>query len=238
MRLANKFSSIGANRLHSLSTGGASLYTGSGTSSAIAYKSLSTSPFNFYNLDIGEPADNRVLIITTSGLLQNTYSPTCTVNGSGATRHARAIDSTSTGTSIFTLPLSTGSTANVTINNGSGNEYVCGIAIYAGYNINATPFHTATDISGTNTNGNVNVNSGGMVIASAWVINVNPASQNFTAGVTRDMQRGIDPPFTVWCVHSAGSYFPAISTETPRTVTHTASGESSHALAVASFDPL
>jgi hypothetical protein len=238
MRLANKFNSIGAGRLHSLSTSGASLYTGSGTSSAIAAKSLSTSPFNFYNLDIGEPADNRILIICTGGLLQNTYNPTCTVNGSGATRQVRAIDSTAQGSSIFTLSLSTGSTANVTINNGTGNEYVCGVAIYAGYNINATAFHTATDVSGTNTTGLINVNSGGLVIGVSYVRNVSPAGQNFTAGVTRNFQRGIDPSFDGWNVLDAGSYFPAESTETPRTVTHNASGEFRHALSVASFDAL
>lgn len=138
-----------------------------------AFKDSKNGASSWANVDIGEPADDRIIVVATSDAA-GTPIGSVTVAGNAATRRVNG-----THAKIWTVSIPTGSTATISVSSSSAT--LNAIGVYAIYGLNSE-VPVDTDTGGSTAT--LDVNSGGFVIACYEAVNA--GTPTWSGGVTRD----------------------------------------------------
>lgn len=172
-------------------------------------------PRTFSAINIGDPAADRLVAVVVSTTNSSTgNNPSLTIGGVSATRHAFVMggDGSNSHTSIFSLAVPSGTTADIVFNS-SFNISGVAIAVYALYGLNS---HAPVSIATSKANPlalNQNVLTGDIIIAGQH----NQFANQVWSGLTQDGAGNCG-----WYCSNASAQ--ASAAESPRSITCSFSG--------------
>lgn len=142
--------------------------------------SSNATSYTFSGTDIGTAASDRLVVVgsVAAAASGGANVTSLTVGGSAATFDVRA--SSGHTSELWHRAVTTGTTASIVVNY-SANMVSCGIAVWALYGVNATPFDTATT---TTSSTQIDIPAGGIVVGNA---RIDPGSTTWT-GATEDFE--------------------------------------------------
>ena len=207
----------------------------------VVFDAVDRSTYTFTNVDIGDPKANRTLVIpvyTSAGI---GVVSSVTVNSSSATQVIGPVLNTASGrTYLYTIDLSSGSTASIVVTN-SSSTLRCVVGVYALYGYDSVPSasDSATNIDPTVDSVSLSL---GTTIGDA-VIGISQI--NNSAGVTgTTWSSSFGSLVEDYDFNPENRFMSAASMTAPQTgsltvtITSTSAVANNKAMAVASFSPL